>query len=70
MRGVCGLAIDRERLSGSGASATAYVRVQLATHAWMKPPSVLNASGRRAHDPLHDGSSMHREHRHPRRPRS
>ena len=38
----------RDRYSGSAATATAHVRVQLVTHARIKPPRVLNASACRA----------------------
>ena len=67
---VCGLAIDRAPHNGHSATATAYVRVCLATHVWIEPPNVLNACGSRAHEPLHDTQIAHREHGRPQRPKS
>ena len=49
MRVVCGLAIDRAPDNGHVATADAHVRVRLATHVRIEPPSVLNACGSRAH---------------------
>ena len=66
---VCGLAIDRAPHNGHSATATAYVRVCLATHVRIEPPNVLNACGSRAHEPLHDTSIIQREHGRPRWPR-
>ena len=54
MRGVCGRAIDRAPHNGHAATAAAHVRVRLAMHVRIEPPSVQNASGSRAHEPLHD----------------
>ena len=54
MRGVCGLAIDRAPHNGHAATAAAHVRVRLAAYVRTQPPSVQNASGSRAHEPLHD----------------
>ena len=53
-RGVCGLAIDRAPHNGHAATAAAHVRVRLVAYVRMQPPSVHNASGSRAHEPLHD----------------
>ena len=52
----------RDPHSSGPATATAHVRVQLFTHARIKPPRVLNASACRAHEPLHDRRIMRREH--------
>ena len=53
-RGVCSRAIDRAPHNGHAATAAAHVRVRLDTHVRIEPPSVQNASGSRAHEPLHD----------------
>ena len=53
-RGDRGRSRHRNRYSGSAATATAYVRAHLAAHARIQPPSVLNASICREHEPLHD----------------
>ena len=60
----------RARLSGHTITATAHVRVHRAVYVRIKPPSVLNACGSRAHDPLHDIRITRCEHGCPRRPRS
>ena len=61
---------QRARLSGHTITATAHVRVKLTAYVRIKPPSVLNACGSRAHDPLHDTRITRCEHGCPRRPRS
>ena len=66
MRGVCGLAIDRAPHNGHAATAAAHVRVRLAAYVRTQPPSVQNASGSRAHEPLHDTTA----HGRPQRPKS
>ena len=70
VRGVCGLAIDRAHHNGHAANAAAHVRVHLAAHVRIQPPSVQNASGSREHEPLRDTRIAHREHGHPQPPRS
>ena len=63
MRGVCGLAIDRAPHNGHAATAAAHVRVRLAAYVRTQPPSVQNASGSRAHEPLHDTTAHGRPQR-------
>ena len=58
---VCGLAIDRAPHNVHAATAAAHVRVQLAAHVRINPPSVPNASACRAHELLADGRSRRRE---------
>ena len=60
----------RDRLSGHTATANAHVRVYRAAYVRIKPPSVLNACGSRAHELLHDTTITRCEHGWPRRPRS
>ena len=61
-RGVGGLAINRDRLSGNTATSAAHLRVQLATDVRMKPPTVLNHGSGGAHEPLRDSKVMRCEH--------
>ena len=62
-RGVCGLAIDRAPHNSHAATAAAHVRVRLAAYVRTQPPSVQNASGSRAHEPLHDTTAHGRPQR-------
>ena len=60
----------RARLSGHTITAIAHVRVHRAAYVRINPPSVPNAFGSRAHEPLHDTPITRCEHGCPRRPRS
>jgi len=68
MRGVCGRAIDRAPHNGHAATAAAHVRAHLVAYVRIQPPSVQNAFGSRANEPLRDTRIMRREHGHPRPP--